>query len=253
MLINTSGLILREVNYRDSDKMLTILTRDRGKISASCAGARSRRSNMRAGTQLFAYSDFTLFEGKGRYSLNEAEPVELFMGVRNDISRLSLASYMAEVLEAIADEEEPDAGLLSTGLNCLYALSVGKKNEKLIKAVFELRVAAHAGFAPELTACAVCGDTGPERPCLDISGGTLVCERCAPAESVRLSRESLAAMRYVLGAEEKRILSFSLQGTALVEFSSAAERYLLHRLERGFRTLDFYRAVSEEQTDGGSG
>ena len=245
MLINTSGLILRETNYRDSDKMLTILTKDRGKISASCSGARSRRSSMRAGTQLFAYAELALYESRGRYSVNEAEPIELFMGIRGDISRLSLASYMAELLEALADEDEPDPALLTTGLNCLYALSVGKKPEKQIKAAFELRAAAYAGFMPELLACAVCGDTEPDEPALDINGGTLVCSGCFAGERAKLSGESLLAMRYVLAADGKRLLSFSLTPEALEEFSHACERYILRCLERGFTTLDFYKSVQE--------
>jgi len=245
MLIVTDGLVLREVLYRDSDKMLTILTKDRGKISASCPGARSRQGSMRAGTQLLSYSTFTLYESRGRYSVNAAEPVELFVGLRKDILSLSLASYMAEVLEAIADEEDPAPELLTTGLNCLYALSVRKKPRDLIKAVFEMRVMMLAGYAPDVSQCSVCGEGELEDPVFNVKTGSISCADCAKGEPgvVQLCDRSLMALRYILTAEPKRVLSFSLEEQPLTLLSRAAELYLQSQLEREFSTLGFYKSL----------
>lgn len=245
MLTVTDGLVLREVLYRDSDKMLTILTKDRGKISASCPGARSRQGSMRAGTQLLSYSTFTLYESRGRYSVNAAEPVELFVGLRKDILSLSLASYMAEVLEAIADEEDPAPELLTTGLNCLYALSVHKKPRDLIKAVFEMRVMMLAGYAPDVSQCSVCGESEIKYPVFNLKTGLISCAGCAKGEPgvVQLCDRSLMALRYILTAEPKRLLSFSLEEQPLMLLSRAAELYLQSQLEREFSTLGFYKSL----------
>ena len=274
MLIVTDGLVLREVLYRDSDKMLTILTRDRGKIPASCPGARSRQGSMRAGTQLLSYSNFTLYEYRGRYSVNAAEPEELFIGLRKDILSLSLASYMAEVLDAITEEEDPAAEVLTTGLNCLYALSVHKKPRELIKAVFELRVMMLAGYAPDASQCSVCGKSDVEDPVFNVKTGLISCSCCISKESyhegyqedynedgssgmprqyrqnllpgkavVPLCSRSLLALRYILAAEPKKFLSFSVEEKPLKLLSQAAELYLLSRLEREFSTLDFYKSL----------
>jgi DNA repair protein RecO (recombination protein O) len=241
----TEGLVLREVLYRDSDKMLTILTKDRGKLSASCPGARSRRSSMRAGTQLLAYSTFTLYENRGRYSIDAAEPVELFIGIRKDIVPLSLASYIAEVLETVADEEDPSPEILATGLNCLYALSVRKKPQALIKAVFETRIIMLAGYAPDVSSCSVCGKTDMADPVLDIKTGMAGCAGCVGRGPgiMPLCGQSLLALRYILTCEPKRILSFSLEERPLALLSQASEQYLLSRLERDFQTLAFYKSI----------
>lgn len=245
MILTTDGLVLREVLYRDSDKILTILTRERGKLSASCHGARSRQGSMRAGTQLLAYSDFTLYENRGRYSVNSAEPVEMFTELRKDILLLSLGSYFAEVLEYVAEGEVQATDLLSTGLNCLYGLSVRKKPQFLIKAVFELRVMMISGYAIDVMECPVCGTDDPENPVFDIRTGRVACSTCVGREHghLPLCSQSLSAIRYILSAEPKRILSFSLDEKPLANLANVAERYLLSRLERDFSTLKFYKSL----------
>lgn len=245
MLTVTEGLVLREVLYRDSDKMLTILTKDRGKVSASCPGARSRQSSMRAGTQLLSFSSFTLYENRGRYSVNAADPIELFIGVRSDIFSLSLASYMAEVLEAVSDEEDSASELLITGLNCLYALSVHKKPRALIKAVFELRVMMLAGYAPDVSECPSCGESDISSPILELKSGRIGCAGCMGREAaaVPLCTQSLLAMRYILSAQSKKLLSFSMDEQPLALLSVAAECYMATQLEREFSTLKFYKSL----------
>lgn len=252
MFTVTDGLVLREVMYRDSDKMLTILTKERGKISASCQGARSRQSTMRAGTQLLSYSCFTLYESKGRFSVNAAEPIELFLGLRADILSLSLASYMAEVLDAVADEEVPVADLLATGLNCLYALSVRKKPRALIKATFEFRIMMYSGYSPDVSECEICGESEPEEPVFNLKTGRAVCFACKKTETspgmkgtdtVPLCAQSLLAIRYILAAQSKKLLSFSMDEEPLANLAAAAERYLLCHLDRKFPTLEFYKAL----------
>lgn len=237
------GLVLREVDYRDSDRMLTILTAERGKISAKARGARRKNSLLGAGTQLLVYSEFAIFEERGRMTVDSAEPLELFLGLRKDILRLSLASYMAEALDAAAPENTPSGALLSDALNLLYALSRGLKPETLIKAAFELRAAAICGFMPELTACAECGDADPSEPVLELMSGELKCKGHAHSSYAELDAPSLAAARYLMQADSKKMLAFDLTGGSLERLGIAAENYFLVTMERGFSTLDFYKSL----------
>lgn len=244
MLLTTDGLVLRETNYKDSDKILTVLTSDLGKITVSARHGRANASRVRAGTQLFAYSDFTLFLSKGRYSLNEAEPKELFLGLRSDILKLSLASYVAEVLEASADEDAPTPGLLRTGLNTLFALANDVKPMEQVKAAFELRLAGLLGYAPDLSGCSRCGESGRAEYAFS-SDGQLVCRACAPdtREAYPLSKRALDAMRFVQVADVAKFLSFSLPADALAQFSRACEGYFLAQMGTTFRALTFYRSL----------
>lgn len=247
-----SGLVIKEVNYRDSDKMLTILTAERGKLSAVCRGARSQRNVSRAGTQLLTYSEFTFFESRGRLSVDSAEPREQFIGLRSDIVPLALGSYFAEALDCITVNDTPSETLLKTGLNCLYALSKGMKPPGLIKAAFELRAAACSGYLPDLSACQACGEEAPAGSLLDIENGALFCRECFPAGDgaasdnhrfAPLDRSALSAARYILSADPKKFLSFSLEDSSMRLLAGMCEKYLTDKLDKNLYTLGFYKSL----------
>lgn len=245
MYFKTEGLVLRETQYKDSDKLLTVLSKDRGKLTLRARGVRSKNSRLKSGCQLLAYSEFTVFENKSYQLIEEAVPLQLFLPLRDDIEKLSLASYFAQVSETISQEDSPSPELLSLCLNALYALAQLNKPQKLLKAAFELRAACLAGYMPMLDECAVCGHPEPER--FHVKGGVLQCAGCLlPEETgVRLPVHAgcLSAMRYIITCELQRLFSFELGEQGLKELSDAAETYLLSQLEQGFFTLDFYKSL----------
>ncbi len=247
--IVTSGLVLRETETKETDKILTVLTPDMGKISLIARGARRRNSPLAAGCQLLAYSELTIYQrGAWRY-VSEASTIELFDGVRQDFELLSLASYFAELTESVSGEDQPVPEILSLLLNALYALSTLKKDPLLVKPVFELRLMALSGFEPLADGCAVCGKTEPERPMLDVVQGVVHCAGCKQPGglSLPLTRGSLAALRHALYGDGKRLYSFTLDKNALRQLDHAAEAFVAAQLERSFRTLDYYKTIRTER------
>ena len=241
------GVVLRAVDTRESDKILTVLTPN-GKLTVVAKGARSRRSRVTACTQLLAYSELTLSESHGWQYLTEGSTLELFDGVRQDIELLSLASYFAELTEASAEGLEESGELLSLLLNALYALGTLKRPQKLVKAAFELRLTGLIGFEPLADGCAYCGNPSPAEPMLDVREGVVCCKNCGRSErglSLPLSPGALAALRYTLYGDAKRLYSFSLAEPDLKKLGDAAEAYVHATLERGFGTLDFYKSIVE--------
>ena len=246
MHVKTQGLVLRETNYKEADKILTVLTREGGKRTVKARGCRRKNSPLAASAQLLAWSDMTLFAYRDRLTLNEAEALELFWGVRADVEKLALASYFAEVTEAVAEEGRPDPALLSLALNSLYALDKLQRPLPLVKAAFELKLLCVAGYEPLLDACAVCGRAEPQEPRLDLAEGVLHCAACGLGDggSRSLDAASLAAMRHVVYGDPKRLFSFALEESALGQMTAACEDFLLKQLDRGFATLDFYRRLT---------
>lgn len=241
----TSGIVLRAVDTKESDKILTVLTAELGKISVVAKGARSRRSRVTAATQLLAYSELVLTESHGWQILSEASTIALFDGVRKDITTLSLASYFAELVDAVTYADIPSQDILSHLLNALYALGELKKPELLVKAAFELKLMALTGFEPLLDGCAACGEENPAQPMFDVEQGTIRCAVC-PKEagvSIPVSAEVLAALRYVVYGDPKRLYSFRLDEEGQRSMARICERYVQVQLERGFGTLDFYRSL----------
>ena len=247
MHIKTQGLVLRETNYKESDKILTVLTREGGRRTVKARGCRRKGSPLAASAQLLVWSEMELFEYRDYVTLNEASSLEQFWGVKNDLEKLSLASYCAEVAEAVADEGRPDPALLALVLNTLYALDkLTKKPTALIKAVFELKLLCLAGYEPMLDACALCGSEAPEPPRLDLREGVLHCASCPAGEgiSMPLDEVSLSAMRHVAYGDPKRLFSFPMTAQSMSLMAHTCEAFLLTQLERGFRTLDFYKQLT---------
>lgn len=249
MHIVTKGLVLREVNYKESDKILTLLTEDEGKVTVKAQGCRRKNSPLAAASQLLVYSDMTLYEYQNRTSLNEASTLREFRGAREDITKLALGSYFAEICEAVAEEGVPTHGLLPLILNALHALDKLQKSEMLIKAAFELKLCCLIGYEPLLDGCAVCGKKEIERPQINLSDGVLHCKACrrelsAESISLPLNETLLSAMRYIVYGDPKRLFSFQIPQKELLELGGITESFLLTQLERGFRTLDFYKSLT---------
>lgn len=245
MYITIRGLVLRVTPYNDTDALLTVLSQKQGKLTVKARGVRRRNSPLVAPCQLLSYAEFTLFEYKGMYTINDANAVELFVSLRNDLQKLSLGTYFAQAAELISQEDTPNPELLSLTLNCLYALCRLSVSEDYIKAVFELRIACIAGYAPDLSGCVHCGTDFPVL--LDLADGHLVCNSCrhltAGGIRIPLSLGMLDAMRYICECESKKIFSFRIGSRTAEELSYVTEGYLTTQLERGFSTLDFYKSL----------
>ena len=236
--LTTRGLVLRTTEYKETDRILTVLSADHGLLTMKARGVRSNRSKLKGACQLLTYAEFTVGEAHGFSSITEATAIEMFPELRTDIVLLSLASYFAQLAEVLSQEDAASPALLPLILNALYALAKLKKPPQLVKAATELR--------PELSGCCVCGDPEPDR--FSIADGTLECASCRASDGVRmpLSAASLAAMRYIVSCPDKKLFSFALTGAAEKELCDAAESYLLTQLERSFYTLDFYKSLLTE-------
>ena len=181
MYLTIRAIVLRVTDYNDHDALLTVLTQNYGKLTIKARGLRRKNSPLIAPCQLLAFGEFTLFEYKGKYTINEAHALELFQGLRRELTQLSLGSYFAQVAELISQEDMPNPELQALLLNCLYALSTLHLPETMVKAVFELRAACLAGYTPELFGCHVCGNQSPDR--FDLSQGQLEFSACRDTES----------------------------------------------------------------------
>ena len=241
------GVVLRETEIKEADKILTLLTAERGKISVIARGARRKSCKYAACAQSLAYSEWTLYQKGDWYYANEGSTLELFNGLRSDLDAMSLGFYFAELTEAVTTPEQDADALLRHLLNGLYALAALHKPPRLVKPAFEFRLLALAGYEPLADSCAYCGAEDVDHPLLDIEQGVLRCRKCGAHESgwsLPLDGPSLAALRHVLYGDPKRLYSFRLEEDSLRRFAAAGEGFMTAQLERGFKTLDFYKSLT---------
>lgn len=245
MYLTIQAIVLRVTDYNDRDALLTVLSREHGKLTIKARGLRRKNSPLIAPCQLLAYGEFTLFEYRGMYTINEAHSLELFTPLRRDLTKLSLGTYFAQAAEVISQEDLPNPELQSLVLNCLFALTRLDEPEIKVKAVFELRAACLAGYLPDLFGCHVCGSQTPDK--FDLSEGRLECTACRSPESsgirMPVNAAVLDAMRYICFCDPKKLFSFQIGPDSLERLGDLSEAYLTTQLERGFSTLDFYKSL----------
>lgn len=243
------GLVVREVDYRDNDKIITILTDKLGKISANVPGGRSIKSKRMAACGLFCYSTFSLSRRGSHYIVSQASLIENFYRIREDVVRLSMGYYIAQLAEGVSEENLENEDLLRLTLNTLFVLAKGKVPLLQVKAVYELRLMCDIGQMPDLVACRECGCYDGDIFLLPDEGG-LLCASCGASEpegvmeqAIPLNRTVLTALRYIVLAEDKKIFQFHVSGENLRYLAQVTERYLLYRLDRHFSALDFLKTV----------
>lgn len=247
MKIQTPGLIIKETNIGENDKLLVILTREHGIIRAFADGVRRMKSKNAAATSLLCYANFTLYQNKDTYKLSDSVPIELFFDLRYHLEELALAQYFCEMALKMTPEEYEPTEILRLILNSLHFLTRQSKPLDLVKAVTELKLISLAGFMPDLTACAGCGaEEGAFR--FSHTEGGIYCEHCS-AEGGKidlLTPTLLAAMRHIIYAPFERIYSFEIPEKDLAQLSKITEAYVSAQSEHHFKTLDFYQSVKTQ-------
>lgn len=245
MQIVTLGLVLREVKVGESDRIITLLTPKLGVITASAKGSLRLKSKLFSACGLFCYSEFTLFQGKTMYMVDDAQVKQVFFGVRESIEGTALAMYLAELTLTLSPTGTEAAALLRLLLNSLYLIGEGKKTPGQIKTVFELRALCEAGYMPALIGCGACGkyEGGPFY--FNEAAGTLRCADCAAKEgkAPNLDGAALTALRHIALVEDKKIFSFSIPPESMEALGRAAEHYAAHHLDKPLKTLDFLKTV----------
>ncbi|MBR5779867.1 MAG: DNA repair protein RecO [Clostridia bacterium] len=241
------GIVLRETPKGETSKLLTVLASDLGVITVNAKGVRKLSSPYIKSAQQFAFSDMLLYEKNGFYTLTEASLIADFYPIREDIKSYSLACYLCEAAFAFAVPGDESLNLLRLLLNSLYAIENKISSNSVIKAAFEFRLCAECGFMPEAESCFVCGDELEGVSLFNLSEGVTHCKSCASGSLgyVQITPAVAKAVIHITQSELSRFLSFRIAESDQAMLSDAAERYLLMRAERGFKTLSFYKHCEE--------
>lgn len=258
--IKQKGLVIAERDLGENDKLLTILTERYGKTIVVAKGAKSVRNRHMPCCQLFTFASFGLRKRGNYYYITDSDLIESYYDIRNDILKLSLATYLCDVVSDVTQEGNNDDEILRLTLNMLYAISKDKKPLEVIRAVFEIRIAAELGFSPDLECCSICHTAETSHYYFDIMDGVITCENCKMNNNFSLddnpfyekglnkpisivSKAVVDAINYIVFAKQERVLSFNINNDDWTSFFDVAEKFLLNHLERGFFSLDFYKSL----------
>lgn len=235
MEVVTDGIVLKARPYGERDMILTLLTPEHGRITvlARSVGKNKKQSVLYA--QNFVFSHYVLFKGKGMYVVNSADVEEAFYGLREDLTRLALAQYLADVA-AKSGEEIDAAALCSLLLNSLYLLSATEIDERLIKLVYEIKYCMIEGVFPEVS-CVRC-DAPPTK--WSFKEG-FCCDACG--NGYPITPGMVSALRHITQNEGKKAYLFSMNDDSLHYLSKLLSDYVSFATDTDFSSLEYYRSV----------
>jgi DNA repair protein RecO (recombination protein O) len=180
--VKVEGIVLRVLDYGESDRIVTLLTRERGKVGAFARGARASRRRFAGLLEPFTLLAAELTDRRGDLlGLESASALRAHGGIRTDLARIAVAGYAVELAGALIRDAEPHPALFDLLAGYLAALDSAPAHPAALRA-YELGALAATGFMPRLDACASCGSALPEgRPArLDPAHGGLLCPACEP-------------------------------------------------------------------------
>ena len=251
--LNVKGLIVKESDFGENDKLLTIITETKGKIFVTVKGGKSLRNKFISVAESFSYGTFGLRKTSKFFYLFDADLIDDFYPIREDLVKMSLAYYICDIANELSLEEVADEALLKLTLNALYALAYKDTPPEILKAAYEFKAAVISGFMPDLSRCTVCCAEPEGDSFVSAASGALICSDCMtkPNTETGLSATSvilpltgveLAALRFLEDCPVQKFLSFKLEGNVSL-FTSFCEKYLMCHLEKELYTLTFLKTV----------
>ena len=241
--IRARGIIIKQSDYGEGHRLLSIFAEGMGIIKAVSYGAKKIKSKSGASSQFLCWADFELYKGNGNdiMTVNSIDTIDAFYPITEDIKKLSLCVYLADVTYNILGSANPDDRMLHILLNCVYALAYKDEDMEKVRAVFELKMMSVGGYMPSLSSCVSCG--GNDVKAFDLLKGGMVCAACGGKYTVQMDKTLYRAMEYIIFAEDRKMLSFSASDELIKRLGALTERYVSLQLDNRFASLDYYKTM----------
>ena len=240
-LVKVKGIIIKEINYNDNDKIITILTDDLGKVSCMAKGSKKINSPILANSQYLVYSEFVLYKGSKFYYVNSADLINTFYKLRTDYDKLLVAFELTKILYNVTDENQDTKNILQLFLNTIHMIETSENSENsenFLKAIFEIKLLSLLGFSPRIDSCSICKNTliNVDKKDNEIKkyiyyeyiNNYFFCEECFLNQSsrkyIKISYSTYTAIKYVINSDIKKIFNFKLKNSS--DFETFGKVYL---------------------------
>lgn len=237
--VTVTGIVLSTMPIGDYDKRLTILTRERGKITAFAKGARKPNSALLACSQPFTFGEFMLYEGRTSYNVQSVNIKNYFGELRNDIKMVYYGLYFCEFVDYLTREGNDETEIMKLLYQSLRALMNENIGIVLVRYIFELKAIALSGEAPQVFECVKCGETqGIEHFSVELGG--MLCPSCRRSahDLMRINNSTVYTMQFILSTPVEKLYSFTVQEGILHEFKRIMDRYRETYIDHKMKSLE---------------
>lgn len=233
------GMVLSAMPVGEYDRRLVILTKERGRIAAFAKGARRPNSMLMGCSQPFAFGLFTLYQGRDSYSVNSAEIKNYFEEMRNDLEKVSYASYFCEFATYLTRENVDGTDILKLLYQSFRALMKENISNELIRAVFEIKILCLNGEAPQVFECVRCR----RKEALNVfhsKKGGLLCKWCSREISggFEIKDNLIYTLQYIVTADIQRLYTFTVSEELLISLKGLSKDYRNTYVDMELKSLE---------------
>lgn len=248
-LITVQGVVLSAMSVGEYDRRIVLLTRERGKIAAFAKGARRQNSPFMAAANPFVFGEFTLYEGRNSYNLNQVSVSHHFVELAGAQPGIYYGYYFLELADYFGREGTDEKEMMNLLYLTVKALLNPNIDDRLVRCIFELRTMTIQGMMPGLFSCICCGrEFAEEEPIFfsQDSHGT-VCGECLKKGEVldarRISPAVLYAMQYIARAPMGKLYTFTVNEDTLHELEQHIHTYTALNTDKKFKSLQILEVM----------
>lgn len=239
-----TGIVLAAIPIGEYDKRVTILTKERGKISAFVKGARRPNSSLMAASNPFVFGEFEVYQGRSSYNIYKALVSDYFNEITTDLNKVYFGCYFLEMADYFTRENNDEKEMLKLLYVTLKALSKGIINLKLIRYIYELKTLTINGEYPQCFCCSKCGNTD-NLTGFGIKENGCICNecKCDTKDYIELDNSTIYALQYVISSDVSKLYTFKLSDKVFNEFMFIISNFSKKCIDKKFNTLDILDGI----------
>ncbi|MPM42314.1 DNA repair protein RecO [bioreactor metagenome] len=237
----TEAILLAVRNWGEADKMVTLFSREHGKLTAIAYGARRPKSRLASGMQPFMHVNVSLTPGKSLDYIKQYETINTFRQLRENLEFVAYGAFISELTSELCPERQPEPLVFDLLEGILQLLL--QRTPRVVVLAGAWQLLALTGFSPHYNQCTVCGKELLLPAYFSTASGGGVCSSCRTPENFEFSMAVGNFMDSLLNLDWQNPSHFTVTGATLVETEKLLSRYLRYHIEKPLKSLEFIKEV----------
>lgn len=242
MIAKTEGIVLKSFDFRETSRIATFFTRDFGKVKGVLKGIRKDPRKFGSSVDRFSVNDIVYYQSRNSeiHLISHCDMKGYFYGLRQDLKRMTAASYAAELVDTVMASEQNNEEIYDLTQDLLNALQTAPDISKLVH-MFQIKILSLSGFRPHLGSCVRCSTLIRDRARFNLRLGGLACSNCedVAGESLAISRGAVASILHVQQTPWEHALRLGISTPIKKELKYVLNHFLVFHLERHLRSTRF--------------
>ena len=242
-----TGIVLSVVPIGDYDKRVTLLTKERGKISAFARGVRKQGSQLVAATNPFVFGEFEVVEGRSSYHIVRVSVSNYFRELVDDFENVYYGFYFLELADYYSRENLGDIHMLKLLYQSLRALEKDSLDNSLVRVIYELKSMVIHGEYPDVFSCRCCKiEEHLQYFSTDLKG--VLCESCRKKKGnscIPMNESALYALQFIITADIQKLYTFSVSDEVLKILQKVVSQWMKEFTDKNFKSLEILKEITE--------